>query len=66
MADIVNRERMEKKKAMDAALQTTSTVGGLQNLFQDLAQDALPEVSSHILNLFIYLGFLTVRRCRTS
>lgn len=48
IADMLVTERMEKKKAMEVASRNTATIGGLQSLFRDFAQDELPEVSSHI------------------
>lgn len=47
IANMAATERMEKRKAMGVASKTT-TVGGLQSLFHDLAEIELPEVSSHI------------------
>ncbi|KAG4030064.1 hypothetical protein MFRU_013g00880 [Monilinia fructicola] len=41
---------MQKRKTMDAASKTTNTVGGLQNIFHYLTEDALPELP-HILKI---------------
>ncbi|KAF7859757.1 hypothetical protein EAF04_008836 [Stromatinia cepivora] len=50
IADMVATERMEKKKVMDVACRSTTTIGGLQNLFRDLAEDELPEMP-HLLEI---------------
>ncbi|QSZ32680.1 hypothetical protein DSL72_002259 [Monilinia vaccinii-corymbosi] len=50
IADMFATERMQKRQAMDAACKTTKTVGGLQNIFHDLTEDALPELP-HILKI---------------
>ena len=47
VADMDATEKMEKKKAMEVAWKTTTTIGGLQKLFGELAAESLPEVSSH-------------------
>lgn len=55
IADMLATERMEKKKAMEVASRNTASIGGLQNLFRDFAQDELPEVSSHIRGLYYHI-----------
>ncbi|KAF7936957.1 hypothetical protein EAE99_002306 [Botrytis elliptica] len=50
IADMLATERMEKRKAMEVASRNTATIGGLQNLFRDFAQDELPEMP-HLLEI---------------
>ncbi|KAK6596835.1 hypothetical protein H4I96_09487 [Botrytis cinerea] len=50
IADMLATERMEKKKAMEVASRNTASIGGLQNLFRDFAQDELPEMP-HLLEI---------------
>ncbi|TEY41961.1 hypothetical protein BOTCAL_0403g00010 [Botryotinia calthae] len=50
IADMLATERMEKKKAMEVATRNTASIGGLQTLFRDFAQDELPEMP-HLLEI---------------